>query len=119
LSILFVAPVAFAVVGMVFAGAYRYTTEEIYEDYKSDIAAGVVVTQLLVLLVLFTLFMLVPVGTLLLGGELVDAALLVGLTVVYLVFFTFFEILGVSLYVGIPTFLGAFAGGLVVSALDA
>lgn len=118
MNILFVAPLPIALVGFATGGIYRATTEDLAEEYKSDIVAQVIVVQALVAAALFGLFMLIPVGSALLDGAVVTAILAVVLAVVYLLFFTFFEFLAMAIYVGIPAFVGVAAGGLLAGLLE-
>lgn len=111
MNIMFVAPVVFVLVGAVAGANYRTTTEDVHDEYRSDMATMVVVVQIIAALALFVLVMLVPVGESLLGGDVVGAVLLVVVSAVYLLFFTFFEIIGIALYVGVPTYVGVFVGG--------
>jgi len=118
MSITLVAPVVFVVVGAVTSLAYRVTTDDVDDDYRGDLAILIVVTQMLAALALFVLVMLVPIGQFMLDGELFGAIVLMGGTVIYLLLFTFYEIVAITLYVGIPTYIGTFLGGLVGSVLD-
>jgi len=116
-NILAVGAVAIALVGLVAGVAYRATTRDRPEDYQWGIALNVVVVQILAALVGFTLVMLVPVGQTLLSGDIGNALLLVVMAVVYLLFFTFFEVIGITLYVGIPSLIGVYAGSLIGSVM--
>lgn len=113
MNIMYVAPVVFVLVGAVSGAIYRATTTDVPDDYRFDMSMMVVVVQILAAIALFVLVMLVPVGESLLAGDVVEAVLLVVISAVYLLFFTFFEMIGITLYVGIPTYVGVFAGGLL------
>lgn len=113
MNIMFVAPVVFVLVGAVAGVVYRATTEDVADDYRADLTMMVVVVQIIAAIALFVLVMLVPIGEMLLGGDVVGAAILVVVSAIYLLFFTFFEMIGITLYVGIPTYVGVFVGGLL------
>jgi hypothetical protein len=117
-NVLAIGAVAIALVGLLAGVAYRASTRDTPEDYQWGIAMNVVVVQMLAALAAFVLGMLVPVGGALLSGEFVSAVILVVMAVVYLIFFTLFEVIGITLYVGIPALIGVYAGSLIGSVIS-
>jgi hypothetical protein len=113
-----VGAVAISLVGFLVGGVYRMTTDDRPGDYRSAIAVNTIVVQLLVALVVYLLFLLGVVVAGLLDGSVVGAVVLLAVGLVYLVFFTFFEFVGMSIYVGIPAWIGVFVGDLFGSVLE-
>lgn len=110
--------IATATLGVALVGGFVYPqiTTDLYDDYRTDIAIGMIFAPAGVILLSFAAVLLEPVANHVLAGSIADAVLYLVIELIilavlavsslgFLVVMIFFGI-----YLGIPSFIGAYTG---------
>lgn len=113
LAVLVAVPVCALLFGAVTAALYRATTADPAESYQLDVALGTFLVPVVVGVVGYVLVWVVVAGGLLLDGDVVGAAVALVFAVLGGFVFTTAETIAVALYLGLPTVVGTYTGGLL------
>jgi hypothetical protein len=111
-------PVCTLLFGVVAGAAYRVATDDVAEDYRTDVAMGEFIVPLGAGIVGWVLLW---GGVALLGlvdGELVAAIVALGIAFLGGFVFTAVETIAIALYLGVPAIVGTYVGGTAAGLLD-
>lgn len=113
LAVLAVPAVLALVAAACAAVAYRLGVDEPEEEYVENITVFTLAGPVLLGFVGYLLLMTVGAGGLLLDGKVVAAVLNLVIAAVAVWILTTVELIAIGLYLGVPSFAGAYVGGLV------